>query len=96
MGADNWTTCSNCAEVKASELQAATKALRDSYGKVPLNEFDAARERLHEKFFATPPDSTWREDYEIFGANEGTVQVNYKGGCTKCKHSCEFQHFQDI
>jgi hypothetical protein len=90
MSADNWTTCPRCfrrARLAADEARAAVMA---SYGKVPLEEFDAARAALEEP----DPDTytTFREDYEFFGADKGVITASYKGACTTCGLSVSFKH----
>jgi len=35
---------------------------------------------------------TFREDYEIYGAEDGTVMVSYHGQCGECKTKLEFKH----
>jgi len=37
------------------------------------------------------PKESFREDYEIYGADEGTVTVSYSGSCTKCRLSLSFE-----
>lgn len=39
---------------------------------------------------------TFREDYEIWGAENGTVIVHYSGHCTECKAGIDFEHTHDI
>lgn len=80
MSADNWTTCPGC--ILRSETGKAKLAtlIAESYGKVSIEEHDALREKL-----ANWPDleDTFREDYEITGAEDGTVTIVYRGSCTK-------------
>lgn len=54
----------------------------DSYGKVPVEEFDAAREALVDP--TRDNFHTFREDYEFWGAEDGEVHGQYKGRCTVC------------
>lgn len=54
----------------------------ESYGKVPVEEFDAARERLVDP--SADDFHTFREDYEFWGAEDGEVHALYKGRCTVC------------
>ena len=37
-------------------------------------------------------DSTFREDYEIYGAQHGEIEVHYKGQCKACGLHVEFDH----
>jgi hypothetical protein len=60
-----------------------------SYGVVPPEEFDAAREALE------PVDEevyrTFREDYEFSGAETGEVTAFYGGECSSCGLSAELR-----
>ena len=82
MSADNWAVCPRCVkQARAAEAKALAKVMA-SYGKVPVEEFDRARADVPtsdpEKF------RTFREDYEIYGADDGDVVVDYGGSCTEC------------
>lgn len=107
MSADNWAVCPKCVanEEKRlrSVLDSAVKLRDESYGKVPVVAFneiharameaernlDALSDRLEEF-------RTFREDYEIWGAEECAVQVGYSGGCSKCRLSLEFTHKHEV
>jgi len=41
-------------------------------------------------------ERTFREDYEIYGASDGTVKVDYGGSCTECGLSLSFNHEHEI
>lgn len=87
MSADNWTQCPQClarAEAAHADLQ---RRASEAYGVLPLAEFDALRAEA-EKPVAV--NERWREDYEIYGAESGTVHVSYTGSCTVCKLSIKF------
>lgn len=43
-----------------------------------------------------PQERTFREDYEIYGAAEGVVRVEYSGNCTACGLSTSFSHDHPI
>ena len=88
MSADNWAVCPRCVkQARAAEAKALAKVMA-TYGKVPVEEFDRARADIPdldpEKF------RTFREDYEIYGAEDGTVKVSYSGGCDTCGLSLNF------
>jgi hypothetical protein len=58
---------------------------------VPVDEFDKARQSLADdrsQFERRTP--TFREDYEIYGAETGTVTVSYSGECTECHLKLSF------
>ena len=90
VSADNWAICPRCvARARAAEA-AQLAAVMDSYGKVPVEEFDRARaaiEPVHPGDYAT-----FREDYEIYGAADGVVKVSYGGSCQVCGLDLSFSH----
>lgn len=91
MSADNWTQCPRCkarhekaAEARRSEVQALC-------GEVPVEEFEQRRAELAEfegKQFA----ETLREDYEIYGAEDGVVKVSYGCSCAICNLATTFKY----
>lgn len=88
MSASNWEICPRCV-VRARKREAEQLAkVMASYGKVPVDEFDAARAKIKP---VVPGDfQTFREDYEIYGATDGSVHVDYSGGCSECCLSLNF------
>lgn len=89
MSADNWTTCPRCTARR--ELLAAR--VRVSYGAVPLDEFIKSWESLKEDGDSDAErPMTFREGYEIYGAETGTVTVDYRGECQKCGLLLIFKH----
>ncbi len=97
MSADNWATCPRCLDTERAKVTAARAALDEQYGKVTRLEYkslEAARVTAEEALekFQDYKARTFREDYEFYGADEGTVQARYSGGCNKCGLSVEFEH----
>lgn len=89
MGASNYAICMRCV-ARAREAEAAQLALlMADYGKIPIAEFDAARAAV--KPVREQEFTTFREDYEIYGASDGTVIVDYYGGCGKCGLKLSFR-----
>lgn len=88
MSASNWAICPRCL-ARAREAEAAQlAAVMDSYGKVPVDEFDRARAEVKP---VDPEDfRNFREDYEIYGAETGTVEVSYSGHCGTCGLGLDF------
>jgi hypothetical protein len=82
MSADNWEICPRCLFRARREAQDAYDKVMATYGQVPLDEFDAARAEL--KPVEDEDYRTLREDYEFYGADEGTVRADYRCGCTVC------------
>jgi hypothetical protein len=83
MSADNWTTCPRCAAERQEEIEKLDQSITESYGKVSVDEFDNQRSKLS-MHRALPLDRTWREDYEFYGADEGSLHISYSGGCSVC------------
>lgn len=83
MSADNWAVCPRCLHEAGQRLEALQEHVRAQYGKVPMEEWDeistALTEEVDEEKY-----QTFREDYEIFGAETGVLQIRYKGRCTFC------------
>ena len=83
MSADNWTTCPACHAKERERIAGLHEAARAAYGKVPPEEFDRLRAEA-EYAAATELPANFREDYEFYGADEGTVHIVYSGHCKDC------------
>lgn len=94
MSADNWAICPRCVYRKDRKDREARR-LHDeataAYGTVPIAEWKRL-EALAVEACAPITERTFREDYEIGGAEDGEVTVSYQGGCSVCKLSLSFQH----
>lgn len=89
MPADNWAECPRC----TTQAAAAHAARRDELAPVlSATELDRAI-GLH---IDGADYRTFREDYEITGAEYGTVRVTYSGECAVCGLSLEFEHEHEI
>lgn len=85
MSADNWAKCPRCTTVATAKFEAREAAIQATYGVAPVDEFDAARRTLANDRAAFEHSApTFREDYEIYGAETGVVTVSYGGSCTEC------------
>lgn len=91
MSADNWAVCPRCKRVRADALATETRLLAEAYGKIPVEEFDQKRKALaeHEREHEHPM-TTFREFYEFYGVETGTLHISYGGRCTVCE--LEFSH----
>lgn len=89
MSADNWAACPRCERTRQEELALARDQVSALYGKVPVAEFDAARDALA-RFEADTPGHTFREDYEFYGVEDGVLHISYRGGCEIC--GLKFEH----
>lgn len=91
MSADNYAVCPRCAKRRENELAARAEKLQAMYGKESLEEFDRARTELAAEQTKRLAE-TFRENYEIYGAEDGVVRVTYSGGCSLCSLSLTFKH----
>lgn len=93
MSADNWAQCPRCTKRGREALEARNTAVQASYGQVPVEEFDEAR-RQHAQAVAEfeRRHPTFREDYEIYGAESGVVTAEYSGSCEACGLRLTFIH----
>lgn len=82
MSASNWDVCPKCLTEATKINDKATAEVYAKYGEVSPEEFD----RLRKEIAIIDPEDfrTFREDYEIYGANEGEIQVKYSGECSQC------------
>lgn len=90
MSADNWAICPRCLAVAEKEHAERFQAAVDAYGKVPAEEYEQLRAEaqtaIDKEVF-----QTFREDYEIYGAEDGTIKVSYSGYCQTCHLGLDFK-----
>jgi hypothetical protein len=89
MSADSWAICPRCVAQARAEYDKNVEAVMATYGKVPVEEFDAARAALVAP--AMGDFQTFREDYEFYGAEAGEVEASYSGHCSKCGLGLDFK-----
>jgi hypothetical protein len=82
VSADNWTTCPRCEENARRRYEEEDERVAAMYGVVSPAQYAAARDRLVATDLAL--GETFREDYEVYGASDGEVHVDYRGKCTVC------------
>ncbi|MDA4131526.1 MAG: hypothetical protein OK454_00160 [Thaumarchaeota archaeon] len=82
MSADNWTTCPACYDKAQKEAIEEHERVANLYGVISVEEFDAERAALPD--IDPQIDSTFREDYEFYGASQGEIHYIYKGRCMTC------------
>lgn len=85
MSASNWAVCPRCLRRSVDEQEAAMARLTAA----GLNDGSFT-------LTVRPAGPTFREDYEIHGADRGTVKVSYGGTCEACGLSVEFDHEHEI
>lgn len=85
MSAANWAKCPCCQKALDGTVDTLTRRLADEYGKVSAAEYTELQNRLAEAVVkARVGSETFREDYEIYGAENGEVTVSYSGSCSTC------------
>lgn len=101
MSADSWANCPRCKDTLVNNVIELEDELRESYGKVALSVYESMQHRLQEARKAAEDghtgggrNDTFREAYEFYGAETGTLTVSYHGQCTVCdlELSIEEQH----
>lgn len=88
MSANNWAICPRCMRRAYQNADRELSAVMASYGKVSVEEFNRTRDSV--KSVREEDYRTFREDYEIYGAEIGTVQVGYSGNCGVCDLTLNF------
>lgn len=91
MSADRYSACPRCRhnlEQQPKDLQ-ETAAL--TYGKADQKRYDEVREQLLVANAAlSSMRETFREDWELYGTQSGTLTVQYHGECSVCGLKLEF------
>src|SRR5207244_2512735 len=91
VSADNWAICPQCRDRAKAEHDARFQAAVESYGKVPPEEYERLRAEATVPFDAAQFE-TFREDYEFYGAAEGTITASYSGHCDVCSLGLDFKY----
>jgi hypothetical protein len=74
MGADNYAKCPRCQKALDGTVDTLSRRTAEGYGKVSVAEYTELQNRLAEAVVKAQVGSqTFREDYEIYGADGGTV-----------------------
>jgi hypothetical protein len=97
VSADNWARCPRCTAWELARLDSETVKIQQLYGAVSVEEFNKASDALADDRAAFERRSAnFREDYEIYGAESGSVTVSYSGSCEDCGLSLHFQEEHEI
>jgi hypothetical protein len=91
MTADNYALCPGCESRSQASAIALRKAAEEAYGKVSASEYIRMLEDIASAVDAQA-GYTFREDYEVYVAEDGVVRVDYRGGCSKCGLELKFKH----
>lgn len=92
MSADGLKTCPRCAAEHKRAIQAADAAVADLiYRQGSAEEILRATDD-RTKLKARKPEATFREDYEFYGAEDGTIVADYGGECQACGLTARLKH----
>jgi hypothetical protein len=89
MTASNWAVCPKCVNLANVKAEQQVTAIQESYGKVTQQEYTAMLAAVPAPMSGNIGE-TFREDYEIYGAEQGEITVDYHGECTRCGLSLGF------
>jgi hypothetical protein len=92
VSASNWATCPRCVKSARKEVEQRAETLRTGYGSLSQDEYMAIVYAPAPEILTDRAPHTFREDYEIYGAESGTVTVTYGGSCGTCGLSLTFKH----
>lgn len=85
MSADGRRQCPRCKDRARTAAEEAAARVAEMYGRVPVDEYEQARAALLTPEAAVAAvREAFREDYEFYGADEGTVTADYGGECQDC------------
>lgn len=90
MSADNWAVCPRCRDRVEAERDERLNEMAKAYGKVGADEYEALRARALDP--GEPLKEMFREDYEFYGVEDGTIVASYSGSCTVCHLETTFRH----
>jgi len=90
MSADDWRTCPKCNKNIVKQKQDKLKKLKDSYGKIPREDYNKKIMALANGAEDMYDDETLREDYEIYMDNDGILTISYGCFCEKCGFEFNF------
>lgn len=90
MSADNWTVCPRCLLRARKEIETRAETLRAGYGTLSHEEYLALVHAPAPEILGSRPPRDFREDYEVSGAETGTVTIGYSGSCQTCELELNF------
>jgi hypothetical protein len=97
MSADNWAVCPRCKLNEENAIKALDYRIEKEYGKISIDDFLVLRNEAQQRREGLPlQKATFREDYEIFGAEDGAIEINYSGSCKCCGLSMKFTDYRPM
>jgi hypothetical protein len=82
MSADNWAICPKCRDNTQKSVDEHNAAVYAKYGTVSPGDWAELLTTM--RTVDEQAITTFREDYEFYGADEGTLHVSYGGSCGTC------------
>lgn len=95
MSANSHIQCPNCRALNQQKIQTLEQRIADAYGTVSRTEFEKLIQEL-EALKITALSESLAQYYEIFGADSGTVEVDYSARCTVCEYAVSFRHSHEL
>ena len=93
MSADRWGTCPKCVEDEEKAFLTLSKEVANSYGKIPVEDFDLLRAKLDQERNKSH-EETLREDYEFY--RDGFIlYISYHAECSECGYKQVYRHEVD-
>lgn len=97
MSADNWAVCPRCKKNEMNAISALDREVEMSYGEIPIDDFLVLRNKAIDRRKALPDRvATFREDYEIYGAEDGAINISYSGSCKDCGLKLKFNDYRPM
>ena len=97
MSADNWAVCPRCKKREMNAIAELDRKVEAMYGQLSIDDFLVMRQEAQTRREALPMRiATFREDYEIYGAEDGAVEVHYSGSCKDCGLKLKFTDYRPL
>lgn len=96
MSASSYAACPRCTARTKKKIEALTAEAQASYGVIPADAYAAMVAEAAKDTALIGNVQAFREDYEIHGAQRGTVTVDYLGTCENCGLSVSFTYEHEI
>jgi len=84
MSANAWRTCPKCSKNVVKRKNNKVQELKNSYGKIPIDEYNRKLMALANGAEDMYDDETLREYYEIYMSTDGVLTISYGCSCEKC------------
>ena len=96
MSASNFSICPRCARRHRDKATVKRREADQAYGNLPLDDWKLLDRDALEAAVEDITRKTFREDWEVFGAEDGEVVFNYGGHCEVCSLHVDIRHTVNI